>query len=98
MNGDVASAILQQGKLIAVRVTFPTAAKSSLDALKNLQIRSTGGASFHLDQVSDIEYDKGQTEIMRDGLRQMVSVTGRIEGSDLGTTIEKIKAKLAAKT
>ena len=96
MNGNVASAILQQGKLIAVRVTFPTAAKSSLDALKNLQIRSTGGASFHLDQVADIEYDKGQTEIMRDGLRQMVSVTGRIEGSDLGSTIEKIKAKLAA--
>ena len=95
MSGSIASAILQQGKLIAVRVTFPTGAKSSLDALKSLQIRSASGAGFRLDQVADIEYDKGQTEINRDGLRQMVSVTSRIEGSDLGTTIEKIKAQLA---
>ncbi len=95
MSGNVASAILQQGRLINVRVTFPPASKVSLDALKALQIRSSSGAIFRLEQVADIEFDKGQTEIIRDGLRQMVSVTGRIEGSDLGTTIEKIKAQLS---
>ena len=95
MSGNAASAILQQGKLITVRVTFPPGAKNSLDALKALQIRSSSGAQFRLDQVATIEYDKGQTEIVRDGLRQSVSVTGRIEGSDLGTTIDKIKSQLA---
>ncbi|MEP6902131.1 MAG: efflux RND transporter permease subunit, partial [Actinomycetota bacterium] len=95
MTGDAASAILQQGKLITVRVTFPPAAKTSLGTLKALQIRSASGAQFRLEQVATIEYDKGQTEIIRDGLRQSISVTGRITGSDLGTTIEKIKAQLA---
>jgi multidrug efflux pump subunit AcrB len=95
MSGNAASAILQQGKLITVRVTFPPDAKNSLDALKGLQIRSSSGAQFRLDQVATIEYDKGQTEIVRDGLRQSISVTGRIEGSDLGTTIDKIKTQLA---
>ncbi len=95
MTGDAASAILQQGKLITVRVVFPAAAKNSLDTLKALQIRSTSGAQFRLDQVAAIEYDKGQTEIVRDGLRQSISVTGRITGSDLGTTIQNIKAQLA---
>ena len=94
MTGDAASTILQQGKLITVRVTLPAAAKQSLDALKSLQIRSTSGAQFRLDQVADIGYDKGQTEIQRDGLRQSVAVTARISGSDLGTTINKIKAEL----
>ena len=95
MTGNAASSILQQGKLITVRVTFPPEARASLEALKGLQIRSASGARFRLDQVAAIEYDKGQTEIVRDGLRQSVSVTGRIEGSDLGTTIEKIKTQLA---
>ena len=60
-----------------------------------MQIRSASGAQFRLDQVADIEYDKGQTEIDRDGLRQSVAVTARITGSDLGTTINAIKAQLA---
>ncbi len=95
MTGDAASAILQQGKLITVRVGLPPEAKQSLDTLKGLQIRSASGAQFRLDQVADIEYDKGQTEIERDGLRQSVAVTARITGSDLGTTINAIKAQMA---
>lgn len=95
MTGDAASAILQQGKLVTVRVVLPSESKQSLDTLKGLMIRSASGAQFRLDQVADIEYDKGQTEIQRDGLRQSVAVTARITGSDLGTTIAAIKAELA---
>jgi multidrug efflux pump subunit AcrB len=95
MTGDAASAILQQGKLITVRVGLPPDAKQSLDTLKGLQIRAASGAQFRLDQVADIIYDKGQTELERDGLRQSVAVTARISGSDLGTTIAAIKAQLA---
>lgn len=96
MTGDAASAILQQGRLINVRVVFPPAERQSLDALKGLLVRSaTTSAQFRLDQVADIEYDKGQTEIQRDGLRQSVAVTARLSGSDLGSAIRAIQAKLA---
>jgi CzcA family heavy metal efflux pump len=95
MNGSAVSSILQQGKLVTVRVVFPKAASKSLDVLKGLQIRASSGAQFRLEQVAAIEYDKGQTEITRDGLRQMLSVTARITGSDLGSTIDKIKTQLA---
>jgi CzcA family heavy metal efflux pump len=95
MTGNAVSSVLEKGKLVAVRVTFPKEASGSLDILKGLQIRSASGAQFRLEQVAAIEYDKGQTEINREGLRQMLSVTARITGSDLGTTIEKIKAQLA---
>jgi multidrug efflux pump subunit AcrB len=44
--------------------------------------------------VADVEYDQGQTEIERDGLRQSVAVTARLSGSDLGTAINTIKAQL----
>jgi hydrophobe/amphiphile efflux-1 (HAE1) family protein len=95
MSGDAASSILQQGRLITVRVIFPQEARASLDALRALQVRSSTGTLFRLDQVADVGYDKGQTEIVRDGLRQSVAVTGRLSGSDLGSAISTIKQQLA---
>jgi hydrophobe/amphiphile efflux-1 (HAE1) family protein len=95
MSGDTSSNILQQGRLINVRVVFPTQARTSLDALRALQVRSSSGTLFRLDQVADITYDKGQTEMNREGLRQFVAVTARLEGTDLGTAISEIKSRLA---
>src|SRR6185503_4658021 len=96
MTGDATSSILQQGRLISVRVVLPQTAKASLETLKALQIRSPSkDALFRLDQVADVEYDKGQTEIARDGLRTTVAVTARLAGSDLGSAINAIKARLA---
>lgn len=95
MTGDAASTILQNGRLITVRVVLPPAARQSLDALRGLIIRSSTGAQFRLDQVAEINYDPGQTEINRDNLRQSVAVTARLEGVDLGTAINQIKAQLA---
>jgi len=95
MTGDASSSILQQDRLIKVRVIFPASVRTSLDSVKALQVRSSAGQLFRLDQVADIEIDKGQAEIERENLRQMISVTGRLEGSDLGTAISQIRAQLA---
>src|SRR5439155_440334 len=48
-----------------------------------------------VDQVPTIDYDPGQTEINRDGLRQSIAVTARLEGIALGTAINQIRAQLA---
>jgi multidrug efflux pump subunit AcrB len=95
MTGDEASFILQQDRLVRVRVIFPADVRGSLDKVKALQVRSSSGQLFRIDQVADVEYDKGQTEINRENLRQNVSITGRLEGTDLGTGISQIKAELA---
>src|SRR6266404_2926931 len=91
MSGDPASFILQQDRLIRVRVIFPADLRKSLEKVKALQVRSAAGQLFRVDQVADVEYDKGQIEIGRENLRQMVSVTGRLEGKDLGTAISQIR-------
>ena len=95
MSGDAASAILQQDRLITVRVIFPPDLRTSLEKVRALKVRSSSGVLFRLDQVADIEYEKGQTEINRDGLRQTVAVTGRLEDKDLGTGISEIQSLLA---
>src|SRR5256714_2146251 len=95
MTGDEASFILQQDRLIKVRVIFPADVRTSLDKVKALQVRSSAGPLFRIDQVADIEYEKGQIEIERENLRQMVPVTGRLEGKDLGTAVTEIRSQLA---
>ena len=95
MNGTKVSTILERGRQVAIRVIFTKDEHASLDTLKSIQIRSTSGQQFRLDQVAKIDYDEGQTEMNRDGLRQTVAVTARITGSDLGGTINKIKADLS---
>jgi multidrug efflux pump subunit AcrB len=95
MTGDASSTILQQDRVIAVRVVFPREVRNSLDQLRALQVRSSSGNLLRVDQVAEVEYDKGQTEIARDGLRQTVAVTGRLEGKDLGSGISEIKDLLA---
>jgi multidrug efflux pump subunit AcrB len=95
MSGDAASSILQQDRLIAVRVIFPPDVRTSLDKVRALQVRSSSGALFRLDQVASIDYDTGQTEIEREGLRETVAVSGRLEGKDLGTAIGEIKTLLS---
>ncbi len=94
MSGDAASSILQQDRLIKVRVIFPQDVRTSLDKVKALQLRSSSGQLLRLDQVADVEFDKGQAEINRENLRQMIAVTGRLEGSDLGTAISGIQRQL----
>src|SRR5215831_18251270 len=95
MTGDEASFILQQDRLIKVRTIFPEDVRSSLDKVKALQVRSSSGQLLRVDQVADVEYEKGQTEIERENLRQTVAVTGRLEGKDLGTAISEIRNRLA---
>ena len=94
MTGDAASSMLQQDRLIKVRVIFPRDVRTSLEKVKALQVRSSSGQLLRLDQVADIEIDKGQAEIERENLRQMIAVTGRLEGNDLGTAIRQIQDQL----
>lgn len=95
ITGTQVSLILERGRPVNVRVMFPRSAAGSLETLKALHIRSSTGSIFRLDQVAAVEYDKGQTEINRDGLRQTDSVTARITGTDLGSAIDQIKTHLS---
>jgi CzcA family heavy metal efflux pump len=96
LGGTAASAIIERNRSINVRVILPGEYRNSLDQLRSLRIHSpvTNGL-VRVDQVSTIEYDPGQTEMHRDGLRQSVAVTARLEGSDLGTAIKSIQTQLA---
>jgi CzcA family heavy metal efflux pump len=96
LGGTAASTIIERNRALNVRVLLPAVYRTSLDRLRSLRLRSPVANGFvNLNQVSTIEYDPGQAEMDRDGLRQSIAVTARLEGVDLGTAIKAIRAQLA---
>ncbi|PYQ47189.1 MAG: AcrB/AcrD/AcrF family protein [Acidobacteria bacterium] len=96
LGGTTASTIIERNRALNVRVLLPASYRTSLDRLRSLRVRSPATNGFvSLDQVSTIEYDPGQAEMHRDGLRQSIAVTARLEGVDLGSAIGAIRAQLA---
>ncbi|HYM62878.1 MAG TPA: efflux RND transporter permease subunit [Thermoanaerobaculia bacterium] len=96
LTGVIASEILERGHAVNVRVVLPLGPKPNLDDLRALRLHSpVTNAFFRLDQVATVDYDPGQTEIERDGLRQSVAVTARLEGTDLGTAMTAIRSSLS---
>jgi len=92
LQGEAVSNVIEHGRNVAVRVML-AGPPTNLDDLRALPIRAANGY-VRLDQVASIAYDAGQTEIARDGLRQSLAVTARLESRDLGSAIAEIRARL----
>ena len=96
LGGTASSTIIERNRALNVRVLLPAVYRTSLDRLRSLRLRSPITNGFvNLNQVSTIEYDPGQAEMDRDGLRQSLAVTARLEGVDLGSAIKSIRSQLA---
>ncbi|HKS23019.1 MAG TPA: efflux RND transporter permease subunit [Thermoanaerobaculia bacterium] len=93
LQGDAVSNVIEHGRNVAVRVML-AGPPANLDDLRALPIRAANGY-VRLDQVATIAYDPGQTEIGRDGLRQSVAVTARLENRDMGSAVAEIRTRLA---
>ena len=62
--------------------------------LRTLLLTSPTGQTVPLESIVDVQVEKDQTEIHRDNLRDMTSVSARTEGRDLGSAIAEIKERL----
>jgi CzcA family heavy metal efflux pump len=95
IRGSTESTMQKGEKIIAIRVRFPDPYRLDLDRIRLIRLTSPAGSTVPLGTVASVELTTGQSEIDREGLRQFVAVTARIEGRDLGRTVDDIKAKLA---
>ena len=97
MAGTVVTSVRSDIKMIGVRVWTPPRLRSSQRSLGELMLRAGDGHQFPLKRVADIQAVSGQPQIVRENLKRMVGVTGRISGRDLGSVIVDVRAMLAKK-
>jgi multidrug efflux pump subunit AcrB len=92
VDGEPATApMIIDDKPYTLRVRYPAASRSSLEAMNNTVIVNANGGSATLGSVSTFTEVPGQTEILRDNLQQEKEVTGRLEGIDLGRGVAAVQ-------
>jgi multidrug efflux pump subunit AcrB len=94
LEGIVTTQVQRGPKMVGVRVWIPRRDRALTRDLEALRLRAPDGHLFPLRRVATITAVTGQPEITRDNLKQMVAVTGRITGRDLGSTIRDVTAVL----
>jgi len=96
LQGIDAGEIQRGARSWPLRVYLPLPADASgVDVLRQARIPATHGHWVRLGDVANVAVQAGETEIERDDQREMVAVTGRLSGRDLGSGMREIQAKIA---
>ena len=74
-----------------IRVRYPQANRSSLQAMSDTLLNSASGHTATLGTLATLTELPGQTEIRRENLQRDVTVTARLEGRDLGSAIAAVQ-------
>jgi CzcA family heavy metal efflux pump len=94
LSGVVTTQIQRGPKMVGVRVWIPSDVRAIEENIKNLRLRAPDGHLFPLKRIATLTVITGQPQIMRDDLKRMIAVTGRISGRDIGSVIRDIKIVL----
>jgi multidrug efflux pump subunit AcrB len=88
--------LIANGRPYTVRVRLGDETRQSLDTIQNTVFNSATGKLASLSALAQITQLPPQNEIKRENLQQLISVTARLEGSDLGTAIAKVQRTIQA--
>ncbi len=84
--------LISGGRPYTIRVRLPEANRASLDAIENTVFNSSSGHTATLSAMATVTQLPPQNEIRRENLQQVVLVSGRLEGSDLGGAMAAVKS------
>jgi CzcA family heavy metal efflux pump len=83
--------LIAGGRPYTIRVRLPDANRASLDAIANTVFNSSSGHTATLSAMATVTQLPPQNEIRRENLQQVVLVSGRLEGSNLGGAMDQVK-------
>jgi multidrug efflux pump subunit AcrB len=96
MQGEPApTPVVLNDRAYTIRVRFPEATRSSVDAIKSTLLVSATGRTGTLGTLATVEDLPGQTEVRRENLQRNVTVTARLEGVDLGAGVAAAQRAIA---
>jgi CzcA family heavy metal efflux pump len=81
---------------IPVRVRLPDSVRFNPLHLPDTLLRTGEGRLIPVSAVAHAERSNGQAQLLRENLRSMALVTGRLEDRDLGSAVDEIRQRLSA--
>ncbi|GAC1356913.1 MAG: efflux RND transporter permease subunit [Acidobacteriaceae bacterium] len=88
--------VIANGRPYTIRVRLGEESRASLDTIQNTVFNSSTGKTATLGTLAQIQQLAPQNEIRRENLQLLVVVTGRLEGSDLGTAMVEVQQNVEA--
>jgi CzcA family heavy metal efflux pump len=83
--------LIANGRPYTIRVRLPKENRASLDAIQNTVFNSSTGHTASLGSMAQVTQMPPQNEIRKENLQQLILVSGRLEGADLGSSMAKVR-------
>jgi CzcA family heavy metal efflux pump len=93
--GEVATDLRLLDRTIPVRVRYPDALRLDPERLAETTVRGADGKVVPIGALARATTSASTPVLRRENLRQMVLVTARLEGRDLGSAVNEIQKNLA---
>jgi CzcA family heavy metal efflux pump len=93
--GDVATEVRRADRLIDLRVRYPDKDRFNANWIRDYPLVTQAGAVVPLSATADVKPVEGTAELYREDLKQMVPITGRLEGRDMGGVVGDVKHVMA---
>jgi multidrug efflux pump subunit AcrB len=93
--GENPTSVRQLDRQIPVRVRYPDAVRSDPARLASTPLKTADGKLVPFSSLGRATQSPGESLLQRENLRQMALLTGHLEGRDLGSAVQEIRARLA---
>ncbi len=96
LQGEPATTpVVVNDRVYTIRVRFPERTRATLDDIRSTLLISGTGKTATIGSLASMTEIPGETEIRRDNLQRLVTVTGRLENVNLGAGMAAVKQTLA---
>jgi len=93
---EVTTPLISNGRPYPIRVRLGDETRQSLETIQNTVFNSSAGHTASLGSMTTITQLPPQNEIRRENLQRLVVVIARLEGTDLGTAVSRVRSRIQA--
>lgn len=92
--GEEVSRVLSKEASFDLVVKLPDTERQDMETLRELPVRTHGGALVPLSSLADIRKDRGPSSISREHAQRKIVVMCNVAGRDLGSVVAEIRARV----
>jgi cobalt-zinc-cadmium resistance protein CzcA len=97
VGGKAATSLYEENRFFDVVVRFAEETRNSEEALRNILIRTPGGAYLPLAQLAEVGTSEGPVQISRENGERRIGIELNIKGRDIGSYVQEAKRRIREK-
>jgi CzcA family heavy metal efflux pump len=96
-QGDVVGQAYQGNRVFNVITILDAASRADIARIRDLPLRSPGGAYVPLGRIADVYQGAGRYQVVHEGARRVQTVTASVRGTDVASFVAAARRAVAAK-